>query len=442
MRLFSGYRLHLLLPLGLASTTPLYAQTTPTTPISPPIPGMIIPVANTVAPGNPTAIPRKPAPFDRFKKYDQLPELTKQMVFTTQRGMEWLSRDGIHQANGRLIPGLNPALGKATEDDHFLRQTVGALALAKSAKLTGDEKFAVRAAQTILSLLSETAKDDKNPNLRVPTAPGVVSNRVGSAAYLCLAIYELPGASPELIGQAEELVAFIRSQIQEDGAFRFTDSTTANAELEAANLYAGPSVYAIALSNRTAPAAWKLDAMKRAAGVYRKQFQASPRMTFIPWMTAACVEAYMQSKEMIYADIAFEMNDWLRKLQYEQVDAARTTWRGGFPTVVDGKLAQTAPTAETAYFAMSLAECCRLIRNMDRPDTQRYDIYRMGCIRSLQFLTTLQYSEDNTQHFTPHFRPALTGAFHPSQTDGNIRTDQTAMCVNAFASFLLAGADE
>jgi hypothetical protein len=70
--------------------------------------------------------------------------------------MEWLSRDGIHQPNGRFIAGLNPALGKATDDDSFVRQAIATLALARSARLTGDEKHAVRAGQTVLSLLAET----------------------------------------------------------------------------------------------------------------------------------------------------------------------------------------------------------------------------------------------------------------------------------------------
>ncbi|WP_020474046.1 hypothetical protein [Zavarzinella formosa] len=448
MRSFSAcVRLGVLIPSGIICLAAVNAQNPTTNPtvLAPTPLGMnpVVPAA-AVAPAARTevAVARKPAPFDRFRQYDQLPDLTRQMVFATQRGMEWLSRDGIHQSNGRLIPGLNPALGKTTDDDHFLRQTVGALALARSAKLTGDEKYAVRTSQTILSLLSETRKEAANPNIRIPSQPSVVSNRVASASYLCLAIYELPDVSPELIGAAEELCGFIRTQLQPSGSIRFSDSDETTIDPESANLHAGPVVYALTLSNRAAPAAWKTEAVKKAIFVYRKHFQSSPRMTFVPWMTAACVEAHLQTKEAVYSDFAFEMNDWMLKLQYDQLEGGKGLWRGGFPTVSEGKLAQTAPTAETAYYAFSLAECCRMIRNMDRPDTDRYDSYRKGTIKALQFLTTLQYGDDNTQHFAAHFRPALVGSFHASATEGVIRTDQTAMCVNAFASFLLAGADQ
>lgn len=446
MRIFSAVaRLGVVVPLGIFPHPLVHAQAPEITPpsiVAPSPRGAVVPASGTSVVGDVSSpANRKAAPFDRFRKYDQLPDLTRQMVFATQRGMEWLNRDGIHQSNGRLVPGLNPALGKATDDDHYLRQTVGALALARSAKLTGDEKYAVRTAQTLLSLLSETRKDTANPTIRVPSQPSSVSNRVASAAYLCLAIYELPGVSPELVGEAEELCGFIRTQIQANGVIQFIEDEAAP-DAELANLYAGPVVYALTLSNRTAPAAWKTEAIRKTVTVYRKHFQSAPRMTFIPWMTAACVEAYSQTKEAAFADFAFEMNDWLRKLQYDRSDAGKIAWRGGFPTVVEGKLAQTAPTAETAYFAMSLAECCRLIRNQERPDADRYDNYRTGAVRALQFLTTLQYGDDNCQHFSAHFRPAVLGAFHPSATDGMIRTDQTAMCVNAFATFLLAGADQ
>src|SRR5688572_21951057 len=114
-------------------------------------PTPIGPAAKGVTPAAAAAPARKPAPFDRFRKYDELPDATRELVFATQRGMEWLSRDGIHQPNGRFVAGVNPALGKALEDDNFIRQATGAFALARAARLTGEEKYAVRAGQTLLS---------------------------------------------------------------------------------------------------------------------------------------------------------------------------------------------------------------------------------------------------------------------------------------------------
>ena len=430
-----------LVPGGTRGQTPpraLPPDLLPPTPIGPAAKG-VVPAAAAA----PAA--RKPAPFDRFRNYAELPDATREMVFATLRGMEWLSRDGsqsvipIHQPNGRFVAGINPALGKPADGDDLIRQSMGAFALARAARLTGDEKYAVRAAQTILSLLAEAPKDPANPAMRKPVQPSAYCNRVGSAAHLALAIYELPEAAPELVQSGEELCQYLRTCLQPDGSVRCTEPG-APADAAAAG-HAASALAALALGQRAVPAKWKQEALAQGLAYYRKQFRAAPDPHIIPWMTAAAAETYIQTKDAAAAEFVFEMADWLRKLQYDGADRPRAAWRGGFPTVTDGKVSQTPPTIETASYAMALADGCRMIRQMDRPDTGRYDRYRVALAAALQFVTTLQYGEENTQHFAAHFRPALVGAFHPSGADGNLRTDHTAAAVAALSQFLIAGAD-
>jgi hypothetical protein len=413
----------------------LPAEVIAPTPIGPSAKG-VVPTAAT----GPSAA-KKPAPFDRFRKYDELPELTREIVFANLRGTEWLSRGGIHQANGRFIPGLNPALGKATEDDHFMRQALGAFALARAARLTGEEKYTVAASQTILSLLAETPKDPANPAARKPVQPAVVCNPVGATAYLALAIFELPDPAPQMSQYGEELCEFLRAHLQSDGSVQFTEPGSP-AEPDGINLYPGPALAALAMSQRSAPAVWKKEALARGLAHYRKHFQANPHPALVPWMTIAFAEAHLQAKDAAYAEFVFEMSDWLCKLQYENPDRQRAFWRGGFPAVADAKVVQTAPTIDTAYYALGLADACRMIRQMSRADAARYDQYRSALTRALQFLITLQYGEENTLHFAAHFRPAVVGAFHASHTDGNLRIDHTAVAVAALCEFLIAGADQ
>jgi hypothetical protein len=186
---------------------------------------------------------------------------------------------------------------------------------------------------------------------------------------------------------------------------------------------------------------WKQDAVAAGLAYFRKDFRAKPNAHMIPWMTAACVETYLRTKDSAAAEFAFEMVDWVRKLQYDGADRQHAMWRGGFMTVADGRVTQSPPTVESALYALALADCCRMIRQMDRPDAARYDQYRSSLVAALRFATTLQYGDENTQHFAAHFRPALVGAFHPSGSDGNLRTDQTAVAVAALSQFLIAGAD-
>jgi hypothetical protein len=392
-----------------------------------------------VVPAAAAAPAKKPAPFDRFTKYDELPDPTRQLVFATRAGMEWLARSGIHQPNGRFAM-VNPGLGELAEDGDFIHQALGAFALARAARLTGDEKYAVRAAQTILSLLAEAPKDPANPAARKPVQSNVVCNRVGAAAHLAMAIYELPEATPELLQCGEELCQFLRGNLQPDGSVRYLEPGDP-ADPGGALRYPGPALAALAMSHKAAPADWKKQALGRSMAYYRQQFRSGPHPAMVPWLASAFAEMHLQTKDPAYAEAVFEMTDWLCQLQYDSPDRSRAAWRGGFPGVADGKVVQSPPTAEAAYYALGLADACRMIRQMERPDAARYDRYRAALTRALQFLTTLQYGDENTQHLAAHFRPAVVGAFHPSLTDGNLRVDQTAAAVAALSQYLIAGAD-
>lgn len=397
----------------------------------------VIPASGVKVPAEP-AVTRKPAPFDRFKKYDQLPELTREIVFATQRGMEWLSRDGIHQPSGRFVPGINPALGRATDDDSFIYQAVGALALARAARLTGDEKYAVRAGQTILSLLAETAKETSAA--RKPVQADAVCNSVGSAAYLAMAVFELPDAPADLRQCGEELCLFLKSRLAADGSVQCSDNGAAT-ERDGSAVHAGPALAALAMSNRNAPATWKQEALARGLVYYRPRSKSPPHPAMSAWLMAAFADMHLQTKQASYSECVLEMADWMCKLQYDGVDRRQAAWRGGFQTVSFNELIQAAPTVDTAYFAIGLADACRMLRLMEKPDAARYDRYSVVLTRALQFLNSLQYGEENTVHFAGHFRPVLLGAFHPSMTDGNLRVDQTAAAVCALTQYLIAGAD-
>jgi len=113
----------------------------------------------------------------------------------------------------------------------------------------------------------------------------------------------------------------------------------------------------------------------------------------------------MLTKEQRFADFVYEMNDWLCGLQYQQIDPRHPLWIGGFMEWTDGKAVSAAPSVLSACYAEGLAEAYRLSK--ETGDLARQQRYRETLERSLQFLTTLQYTEGNTQHFADWYRPAL-----------------------------------
>ena len=107
---------------------------------------------------------------------------------------------------------------------------------------------------------------------------------------------------------------------------------------------------------------------------------------------------------------------------------------GGFSGWADGKAQDTPPTAASAAFAESLANACRVARQ--KVDLSRYRRYSEATERCLQFLTTLQYNEANTQHFAGWYRAKLVGGFHASDQDGDLRIDYTQHAVAAMVQYL------
>jgi hypothetical protein len=128
------------------------------------------------------------------------------------------------------------------------------------------------------------------------------------------------------------------------------------------------------------------------------------------------------------------MNDWLCGLQYIQLDPRNPIWSGGFMDWVDGRPAVVEPHVSSAAYAESLAEACRVARQAGDPP--RYQRYREALERCLQFVTTLQYTDANTQHFADWYRPVLLGGFHASHQDGNLRIDYTQHAVCALVQYL------
>src|SRR5262245_35133320 len=106
------------------------------------------PVPPPVAPGTPERTAR-PAPAVVPVAADlldlaKLGPLQKQLALCGMCGADWLSR--MNGPNGFFLSGWEPSLGVPLEGDHFLRQAGAAFALARAARLTGEDRYAARAA--------------------------------------------------------------------------------------------------------------------------------------------------------------------------------------------------------------------------------------------------------------------------------------------------------
>lgn len=351
-----------------------------------------------------------------------------------QRGMEWLQR--ANRPDGRFVYGVIPALRVAMEGDSYIRQAGAAFALARAAKFYSDDRSAAIAKQALLTLLMETSVDPKQPHIR--QVPIHQTDALVPAGLLVAAIHELPAPAPDLLEQADQFTNLLRARLQADGSLRLTpageDVAAGTLNAEAVEHNPGPALYGIIRSQQLRPAAWKLEALRKARIFYQTYWNAHKNVPMLAWHSAAYAEAYDLTKEPGFATAVFEMNDWLCGLQYQQVDPGRAAWVGGFQPWMDGKPTPVAPDIGSGGAVLSLAEACRVARAAG--DVQHYQRYRRALESGLQFLTTLQYSEANTQHFADWYRPSLVGGFHASLQDGNLRLDYAQYALAALVQYL------
>jgi hypothetical protein len=366
----------------------------------------------------------------------KLKPIQRQFLLAAQRGADWLQR--MNEPNGRFVAAFSPSLRVALEGDHFLHQVGAAVALARSARYFGDLKATVVARGAVKALLLDTETDSKNPQIRYPSAPSFLVNRLGAAGLLVLAINELPSPDNKLLQQSDELCNFIRSQQRTDGSLAYSDPTEDGKpgveDGQGINHYPGVALYGLMRSQLHRPAAWKVEVVRKALKYYQPWWRAHKNMGFVPYQTAAYAEAYLATKEIAFTDFVHEMNEWLCRLQYQQLNPQRPLWLGGFMALADGKPSATPPHAGAAVFAESLVEACRVSRQAG--DLTRFQRYHEALERCLQFLSTLQYTEANCQHFAEWYRKGLSGAFHASHQDGNLHIQYTQHAVCALVQYL------
>ncbi len=329
--------------------------------------------------------------------------------------------------DGLFSAGLNPALDVVLEGESFDSQCEAAFALARAGRYLGEAKYTARARQAVLVLLAGTKVDPADPGVRFPVDPGR-PRRAGAAAFLVQAVAELPEPGAELLDQSEQLCQYLRKQQEPDGSFRLLEPAS---EADASHRFSGQALTAILRSRQQRPAAWKAEAARKALAFYRARWNDQPGLAFAAGHSAACAEAYLFTKEKGFADLAFEMNDWLCGQQYG-VETRQPLWRGGFAE--GSKASNTPPTIRSLLAAASLVEGCRVARQAG--DVQRFNRYQDCLQRGLRFLMTLQYTPANVQHFAESYQPRVAGAFFSSHQNGNVTTDATAQAVLTFTAYL------
>jgi hypothetical protein len=378
----------------------------------------------------------KVAAADRFK-VPGFPAGTLAAVESAKDAAGWLTR--MSKADGRFVPGLDPTLRRELPGTD-MDQAAACLALARAARFTGDEKTTATASQACLTLLTLTKPDPADATLRVPTLADGRGNKVGFAAVLATAIYDLPAPDATLTAEADRLCKFLYTRLRSDGSVHYTDGTEPpeKADPVGVHTYPGLCFQALLASDRVRPEGWKAEAVGRGVGYYRGVFHKGRTPELCAAMLPAVCDLALRGKAEAATAFAFEMADWVCDQQYAAADVRDLRWVGGIRPAGGGE-----PTALTAGCAEGLSAAVTLTTQV--PDAGRFTRYRAATLSALTFARAMQFSaaNRNADHFEQGFRTQwLYGGVHGSPGDGAVRADHTARLLAGVVRFLESGAEK
>lgn len=342
------------------------------------------------------------APIDRFKDHGSFAPETMQCVAGIRSGADWLGK--IHQPNGRVLPGVNPALAAVGGTDSEAVQAVALWGQCTAARVLGDATVIAKANQSLLTLLTGIRPDPADPKRMLPS--GTDADRPIVAAAFVLAVAEIPSIDERTAAVAEHMAAFLATQ----------PTLTPFAHALA--------MRALATSQRIKPSDWKATSLTRLMQSAQDRCEAAMNPILAGGLLSVSTDR----------TLAFALTDKLLASQYDrQTVRGGFTWSGAFPVPGDRE-----PTSEQAVVAMGLIQATKLAQQAGDP--QRYARYRQAMFSSLMYVRGLQATPESAAHFEPGFRTrSVVGGVRASVMDGTLRSDSTGLAITTFSQYVESG---
>ncbi len=183
------------------------------------------------------------------------------------------------------------------------------------------------------------------------------------------------------------LANFIIFMQNEDGGYRNYHPEEDPDNRLATVLYTGESDLAlIRLFKKTGNQKY-LDAFEKSYEWTKSYFEENHSSGLVSWTSIALAEAYYETGEEKYRDLAFEMTDWLIDVtQYTANNAPSEEYIGSFIiNDVDNGL-----TCTVAAYGEGLVEMLKLAQHEN--DTSREEKYTNSLTSALKFLISMQYT--------------------------------------------------
>ena len=278
--------------------------------------------------------------------------------------------------------------------------------LARAARIFSHKSAGEAAERTVQFLLRITRKTADGIWLKhEDPRPSVAEN-----AFLLLALCE---ASPSS-HWAPRLAAVLWDRIDVHGRVHtHQDAATATDAFQ--DYFPGQAMLSLARAVSAGVTSVDEGRLTRALRYYRHRFRSRPHFGQVSWLTQACHAWWRVTGERAFAELAFEIVDWIRGFQQEK--------SGGF---INDHQPDT-PGFTSALYLEAMGAAASLARSLG--DALRHAAYLEACRRGLQFLDGLIIQpRDSTILPNPAF--AIGGLRRSAQ--------RTEICVDFVQHYLAA----
>ncbi len=330
-------------------------------------------------------------------------ELQESLDLVAERIQEDLKDDGsFHYI-------YYPSSKSYSDSYNIIRHTLGSYTLLELYKYYNDETYLEDAKKSIDYTMEYLVENDDMLYITYND-----KTKVGTAAITILTLlnYEEITGETTYDETIEGLAEFILFMQEEDGGFQNYYPENDPEDKLSTVLYTGEADLALTRLYKKTGEEKYLEAVEKSYEWVKNYFDERHSTGLVSWASSAFAEVYYELKDPKYADLAFEMTDWLiDNTQYTSENAPEESYIGAF--LINNT--EDRLTCTVAAYSESINDMIVLAKNIGDPEHEKK--YTKSLKASLEYMLSMQYTTENTTD-----ENAL-GGFQASMYEDHFRID-------------------
>jgi orotate phosphoribosyltransferase/AMMECR1 domain-containing protein len=320
--------------------------------------------------------------------------------------------------DGSFYSSYEPFQDRLSEHIDLPRLAHGAWVLARAAKILGGDDVKAAADRVIEFLLNRVTEDGKD----IWLSTGDETASIAEVSFLLLALSNLP-ANDSRRSLMKQLAATLWSCVQlPHGRISTHHGPTPSPEAFQ-DYFPGQALLALAQASEETPSSMDEEKLHRSFRYYRHRFRYNRHFGQVSWLMQAFSKWWQVTGESSFADLVFEVADWVLGYQQEKTGAFINDHQPG------------AAGFTTALYLEGIAAARQVAASLE--DDARFQNYSRSFAQGSSFLDRL-IIQQRDRFILPNLDLAL-GGLRQGIYYSEVRTDFVQHSLSAILEFALRG---